>query len=83
MTTVNLKRSHRQSARRLDLLDTHMDSYLNWRAKSRAVDESYRRWTHSTGGDRGVAYDQYLTALDREERAAHRYKRALECTQAP
>lgn len=78
---MKLKRSHRQSARRLDLLDTLMDSYMNWRAQSQAVDESYRRWTHSTGGDRGVAYDQYLAALDREERAAHGYERTLEYTQ--
>jgi hypothetical protein len=79
---MKLKRSHRQSARRLDLLDTLMDSYLNWRAQSQAVDESYRRWTHSTGHDRAVAYDQYLIALDREERAAHGYKHAFEHTQA-
>ena len=79
---MKLKRSHRQSARRLDLLDTLMDSYLNWRAQSQAVDESYRRWTHSAGDDRAWAYDQYLSALDREERAAHGYKHALEYTEA-
>jgi hypothetical protein len=82
MTTVNLKRSHRRSARRLALVHTPIDSYLNWRDQSRAVDESYRRWTHSTAGDRGVAYAQYLTALDREERAANGYKCTLEYTQA-
>jgi hypothetical protein len=82
LTTMNLKRSHRQSARRLELLDTMMNSYINWRDHSRAVHESYRRWTDSTGGDRGAAYDQYLTALDREERAAHGYKHTLEHTQA-
>jgi hypothetical protein len=79
---MNLKRSHRQSARRLEFLDTLMHSYMNWREHSRAVDESYRRWTDSTGRERGIAYDQYLNALDREERAAHRYKRTLEHTQA-
>jgi hypothetical protein len=76
---MNLKRSHRQSARRLEFLDTLMDSYMNWRDHSRA---SYRRWTYSTGRERGIAYDQYLNALDREERAAHGYKRTLEHTQA-
>jgi hypothetical protein len=79
---MNLKRSRRQPARRLEFLDTLMDSYMNWRDHSRAVDESYRRWTDSTGRDRGTAYDQYLAALDREERAAHGYKRTLEHAQA-
>lgn len=79
---MNLKRSHRQSVRRLESLDTLMDSYMSWRDDSRAVDESYRRWNHSTAGDRGAAYYQYLTALDREERAAHGYKHTLEHTQA-
>jgi hypothetical protein len=79
---MKLKRSHRQSARRLEFLDALMDSYMNWRDHSRAVDESYRRWTDSTGGERGAAYDQYLTALDHEERAAHRYKHTLEHTRA-
>jgi hypothetical protein len=78
---MNLKRSHRQSARRLEFLDTLMDSYMNWRDHSRAVDDSYRRWTDSTGRERGIAYDQYLNALDREERAAHGYKRTLEHAQ--
>ena len=79
---MKLKRSHRQSIRRLDTLDTMMDSYMSWRDHSRAVDESYRRWNHSTAGDRRAAYDEYLTALDREERAAHGYKDTLEHTQA-
>jgi hypothetical protein len=82
LTTMTLKRSHRQTARRLEFLDTLMDSYMNWRDHSRAVDESFRRWTDSTCGDRRMAYGQYLTALDREERAAHGYKRTLEQTQA-
>ncbi len=75
---MNLKRSRPRPASRLDLLDTVMDSYVNWRNKSRAVDESYRRWTVATGGERGVAFDQYLAALDREEHAAHGYEHAAE-----
>jgi hypothetical protein len=75
---MTLKRFHRRSARRLDFLDALMDSYMNWRDHSRAVEHSYRRWADSTGGDRLVAYDQYLTALDREEEAAYGYKYTLE-----
>ena len=40
---MNLKRSHRQPARRLELLDTMMDSYMNWREHSRPVDESHQK----------------------------------------
>jgi hypothetical protein len=79
---MRLKRAHRQSVRRLESLDTLMDSYMSWREHSRAVDESYRRWVDSTAGDRSLAYDEYLTALDREERAAHGYERTLEHSQA-
>jgi hypothetical protein len=81
-TTVNLKSSHRQSARRLEFLGTLMDSYMNWRDHSRAVNESYRRWADSTASDRGIAYDRYLAVLDREEHAAHGYKHALDPAQA-
>jgi hypothetical protein len=79
---MTLKRSHRQSTRRLDFLDALMDSYVNWRDHSRAVEESYRRWTDATGGDRAIAYDQYLLALDREERAAHGYRHTVEHAQS-
>jgi hypothetical protein len=79
---MKMTRAHRQSVRRLESLDRSMDSYLSWRAHSRAVDESYRRWADSTAGDRGMAYHEYLTALDREERAAHGYEHTLEHTQA-
>jgi hypothetical protein len=77
-----LKRSSRQSVRRLEPLDRLMDSYMNWRDHSRAVDESYRRWSDSAAGHCDAAYDQYLTALDREEHAAHGYKYFLEHMQA-
>jgi hypothetical protein len=80
-TTMNLKRSHRQSVRRLEFLDTLMDSYMNWRDHSREVDESYRSWVASTASDRGIAYARYLAALDREAHAAHGYKHALDRAQ--
>jgi hypothetical protein len=79
---MKLKRAHRQSVRRLKSLDTMMDSYMSWQEHSRAVNESYRRWVDSTADDRSIAYDEYLTALDREERAAHGYAHTLEHTQA-
>lgn len=36
----------------------------------------------STASDRGIAYDRYRAALNREEQAAHGYKHALERAQA-
>ena len=59
-----------------------MDSYISWHEHSRAVNESYRRWANSTPDNRSIAYDEYLTALDGEERAAHGYAHTLEHAQA-
>ena len=43
--------------------------------------ESYRNWRSATRPDREGAFDEYLAALDREERAAGGYRRAVEQTQ--
>lgn len=75
---MNLKRPFRPRAIRLELLDASMDSYLNWREESRAVEESYRRWTVAAGGEHANAFERYLAALDREEHAAGGYKRVVE-----
>jgi hypothetical protein len=79
---MNLKRPLRTHAPRLELLDALMDSYLRWRDASRAVTDSYRTWRAARGPGREVAFDEYLAALDREERAAGGYRRAVEQTQA-
>ena len=78
---MNLKRAPRRRAARLELLDVLMDSYLRWRDESRAVAESYRNWRSAPRRCRDVAFDEYLAALDREERAACGYRRAVEQTQ--
>ena len=77
---MNLKRPPRTHAARLEFLDALMDSYLDWRAESRAVAESYRNWRSATPPDRDGAVDEYLAALDREEHAARGYRRAVEQT---
>jgi hypothetical protein len=88
---MNLKRpprnpQHRperdRDATRLALLDTVMDSYVRWRDESRAVQESYRQWQTAGREERSDAFDRYVTALDREEHAAHGYGRAVEQTNA-
>jgi hypothetical protein len=73
---MNLKRQPRTQAARLEFLDALMDSYLHWRAESRAVAESYRNWRSATPPDRDGAFDEYVAALDREEHAAGGYRRA-------
>jgi len=62
-------------------LDAVMDSYLQWRAESRAVDELYRTWRSAPRPSRDVAFDEYLAALDREEHAARGYRRVVQETQ--
>jgi hypothetical protein len=78
---MNLKRSARRDADRLDLLDATMESYSNWRDESRAVAESYRTWSFAVGRDRSAAFDRYLAALDREEHAACGYRRLVDRAQ--
>jgi hypothetical protein len=61
------------------LLDALIDSYVRWREESAAVNATYRRWSHAAGGeDRGLRFDEYLAALDREEYAASAYRRLVE-----
>jgi hypothetical protein len=67
---------------RLALLDTVMDSYLDWREETRTVQESYRQWQAAGREERGDAFDRYVRALDREEHAAHGYRRVVEQTHA-
>ena len=74
---MNLKRApHRESAR-LELLDAIMERYLSWHDETRAVAESYRVWSVAVGRERGVAFERYVAALDREEHAACGYRRSL------
>ncbi len=75
---MNLKRSPSSRTIRLEFLDAQIDSYVNWRDESRAVAESYRNWNLAAGSERDVAFEQYVAALDREEHAAHGYRRVVE-----
>jgi hypothetical protein len=77
------KRTPRRAQERLDRLDALMDSYMDWRNETRAVTDSYRKWTGADRRDRGIAFTRYTTALDLEEKAAARYRRELESMAAP
>ena len=75
-------RQQQYSERHLALLDDVMDSYVLWRDESRGVHESYRQWQLASREERDLAFERYLVALDREEGAAHGYRRVVEQTDA-
>jgi hypothetical protein len=59
--------------RRRQAVDAAIDAYVRWREERSAVREAYRRWTGAAAASRPVAFDAYLAALAREERAARVY----------
>jgi hypothetical protein len=59
------------------LIDAVMDGYVTWREESMAVHATYREWVRAPLAWRGLAFDDYCQALDREERAASEYQRLL------
>jgi hypothetical protein len=60
-------------ARRRQAVDAAIDAYLRWREECAAVRNAYRRWTGATAASKPLAFDAYLVALAREERAASVY----------
>jgi hypothetical protein len=65
-----------------DLIDAVMDGYVSWREESVAVEDAYRRWRQAAPEERAIAFDDYSTALDREEHAASEYRRLVELAEA-
>ena len=60
-------------SRRHQAVDAAIDAHVRWREECAAVREAYRRWTGATVASRSLAFDAYLAALAREERAARVY----------
>jgi hypothetical protein len=52
--------------------------YARWRKETAAVARCFRDWTAAPRSERFLAYSAYLSALDREERAASVYRRLLD-----
>jgi len=63
--------------RRRQYVDDMMDDYVSWREACAAVDVSYQAWKRSDRRDQKLAFSVYVAALDREERAAAAYQRAV------
>jgi hypothetical protein len=80
---MNLRRIRSDTAHSDDVLGAQMESYLQWRAQSWMVAESYRSWRGAEIRERQFAFDRYVAALDREELAAGDYRRALELVDQP
>lgn len=74
---MRLTRSAHADAHRR-LVDAVIDGYVTWREESFAVDVAYRRWKHASSPEQAGAFDQYVFALEREERAASEYRRRIE-----
>jgi hypothetical protein len=52
------------------LVDSAVDTYVEWREESQDVRGAYQRWAVSGLVDRELAFRAYHAALDREEKAA-------------
>jgi hypothetical protein len=62
--------ARRSSTDRPSLADDFLESYVSWRESCEAVGTSYQWWRTCDTPQRGLAFESYLAALDREEIAA-------------
>src|SRR4051812_50215235 len=53
------------------LADKFIESWVCWREACEAVHSAYARWQQCEAVERGLAFDCYRAALDREDQAAH------------
>jgi hypothetical protein len=58
-------------------VDKMIDAYVDWHEACRLVGDTYRIWSNATGPYVTAAFRWYVTALDREERAAEIYARLV------
>jgi hypothetical protein len=58
-------------------VDKMVDAYVDWHEACLLVSDAYRSWSSATGPDLTAAFGWYMTALDREERAAEIYARLV------
>jgi hypothetical protein len=58
-------------------VDKMLDAYIEWRGACLLVSDAYRNWSSATGPDVTAAFVWYVTALNREERAADVYARLV------
>ena len=59
--------------------DAFVDSWVSWREASEDVRTAYRSWNESAGRHRGLAFETYRAALDREQHAASIHSHWAQC----
>jgi hypothetical protein len=64
-------------ARRREYADELIDDYVSWHEACDMVAEAYESWSCAERQDRPLAFGLYVSALDREERAATAYQAAV------
>jgi hypothetical protein len=79
---MSLSRTSRRAGAHTQLVDAVMDAYVTWREESAAVTVTYEIWRRASRDGRPAAYDSYVTALDREEHAAARYRDLIDRSSA-
>jgi hypothetical protein len=65
------------AASHAQLVDAVIEGYVSWREESAAVTATYERWCSAANKERSNAFQEYVAALDREERAASAYQHLL------
>jgi hypothetical protein len=64
------------------LIDAVVDSYVTWREANAAANAAYQTWKESARAERPPSFQEYQSALDREERAAAAYQHLIELARA-
>jgi hypothetical protein len=65
-------------AARERLADEVIETYVSWREARAAVERTYAQWCRTPLGERRLAHAVHISALDREECAAHAHREAVE-----
>ena len=60
------------------LADEVIETYVSWREACVAVEWTYAEWCRTPRDDRRLAHALHVSALDREECAAHAHREAVE-----
>lgn len=60
------------------LVDAMLDVYVCWREECLAVASAYESWAGAEWQNKALAFDAYLSALEREQVVAASYRRVAE-----
>ena len=72
-----MRLSFHLTRRQRTLADATLAAYSEWRGECAAVRASYRRWAGARREEEPSAFNDYRSALDREERAAKQFARLM------